>query len=204
MSQRKPFLSSVERWLQWNIVTAISLSLALALLPGIIHLGLLVLPLKITLLASAAACGVFIGLAQAILLRLEIPSLARWATASGIGCATGVLLMGLLFQFALPDGIIEVTLAGAVLGSFQASVLSLPSQRAAWIVSTSLGWIAAACIALVFFASRGITLANTSFYVLRSFAAGWVLFALVLLFAVLILFPRQEERNIDERIRWLP
>ncbi len=201
---RKPFVSVVETWFQWNIITAMSLALALTVLPGIVQLADLVLPLQISLLASAAVCGILIGLAQAIFLRLEIPSLARWSIASGGGCAIGASIIALLFPLALPDGVVAVTLAGIVLGSCQSFVFSLSSERRAWIVSSTLGWVAAAIIAGSFFAGRGITPTNAPFELIRSIAAGWVLFALVLVFAVLLLFPKQEQKNVDERVRWLP
>jgi hypothetical protein len=192
MSQRTPFLSVIENWLQWNVITGISLALALTLLPVIDILDPAVLPPPIGLLVDFAGFGVLAGLSQAVFLHLQVVSLARWLIASAAGSATAGLLMALFLQFALPDAMVEATLAGVVAGSFQSMALSVPSQRRAWILGTILGWMAAGGTAAWLFISRGSIPPTAPFELLASVVVGWVLIALVLFFALLVLFPKPD------------
>jgi len=87
MNQHTPFRFVVESWLQWNIVTGLSLVLALAVLPAIANIVHLALTWEASLLVSAVFGGAIVGLAQWLLLHLDVKGVGRWALVSSIGCA---------------------------------------------------------------------------------------------------------------------
>lgn len=207
MNEHRSFRFFVESWLQWQVVTGVSLALALTLLPAVAMLNFLAPSWYLRLLASAFILGILLGLCQWLCLRLEVESIWRWSLASSIGWTTALAMMALVFQIKiLPfDGIIAAALAGFTVGSSQSLVLLPQSRRKAWIIGTVVGWSTAATIAASFSPDYGLgILTDSGMRMLYSFATGWVLLALIISVGFIIFCTVPHERDVNQPVKWWP
>ncbi len=103
------------------------------------------------------------------------------------------------------DEVIVAALAGFVLGTCQSLVLSPQSRRAVWIIGTAIGWSAAVAVAASFFAERGlVSPVNGVIGSIFSFVVSWAILALIMLFGLIVFFPKAQEKDLDRCDRWWP
>ncbi|RME47415.1 MAG: hypothetical protein D6791_05875 [Chloroflexi bacterium] len=201
-------LERLEAWLLWLLVTGISWPLGLVIAFVAATRAGQMLPRTAGLALGIAIGGAVVGLAQWLILDLEVRGIGSWMLASAIGWTIG------LTAAAPVAGMTHLLIGKAVSGALGGCVFGLAQwmalhhsmkQRNQWLAFMVAGWTVSLTLGMTLLGNAGSPVPNSSLLNLAlAGAVGWLLIGMLAILVIVLLLPRLEKKDTESDVKWWP